>query len=77
MDYEKEGNFYAVWKIKDDLGKEKQRLIEYLYDISTTMWGEGDITESYNREETILVSARVEEITKILDGIRLGYYKLP
>ena len=77
MDYEKEGNFYAVWRIKDDLAKEKQRLIDHLYDISTSMWGANDVAESYNREETIMISARVDEITKILDAIRLGYYKLP
>ena len=75
MDYETEGNFYAVWKIQDDLKKEKERLINSLYDVSTSMWNAN--ASDYSREETARISARVEEITKILDGIRLGYYKEP
>ena len=75
MDYETEGNFYAVWKIQEDLKKEKERLINSLYDVSTSMWNAN--ASDYSPEETAKISARVEEITRILDGIRLGYYKEP
>ena len=74
MDHETEGNFYAVWQIKDDLYAEKSRILNELHDHSTSMWAN---PQDYDRERTLELSARIEEINRILDGIRLGYYKNP
>lgn len=75
MDHETEGNFYAVWQIKDDLNREKQMILDELYGISTSMWQNNG--SDYDKERTLELSARVEDINRILDGIRLGYYRSP
>ena len=31
MEFENEGKYYAVWHIKEDLGKEKAKLIDEMY----------------------------------------------
>ena len=74
MDHETEGNFYAVWQIKDDLYAEKSRILNELHEQSTSMWNN---PKGYDRERTLKLSARIEEINRILDGIRLGYYRNP
>ena len=75
MDHETEGNFYVVWQIKDDLNREKQMILDELYGISTSMWQNNG--SDYDKERTLELSARVEDINRILDGIRLGYYRSP
>ena len=74
MEFETEGNFYAVWKIKEDLRAEKNRLINELSDVSTSMWVN---PTGYDKDETVRISVRVEEINTILDNIRLGKYEVP
>ena len=74
MEFENKGDFYAVWKIKEDLQAEKSRLINSLSDISTSMWAN---PTDYDKDETIRITLRVEEITAILDNIRLGRYEAP
>lgn len=75
MEFEKHGTYYAVWFIKEDLYKEKRDLLDLMY--SSTINGfYGATTEGLDPDDVIAMTLRVEEITRILDAIRLGYYKL-
>ena len=75
MEFEKEGTYYAAWHIKEDLSKEKSSLIDLLYKGSID--GFYGSPNNMTPDETIAVTLRIEEITRILDAIRLGYYKAP
>ena len=76
MEFEKEGNYYAQWHVTSDLKKEKQRLLDEMYKESIDgFYGATD--SNLSPDEVISISLRIEEITRILDAIRLGYYKAP
>ena len=75
MEYEKEGNYYAQWHIKEDLSKEKQSLLDAMYSGSINGFF-GATNEELTPDEIIEMKLRIEEITRILNAIRLGYYKL-
>lgn len=74
MEFEKEGNYYAVYQIKQDLGKEKQQLLDHLWHGSNASWGGADTQKN---EFIIATMTRVEEINRILQALDLGYYKAP
>ena len=75
MEYEKEGNYYAQWHIVRDLKTEKQNLIDEMYKGSVDgFYGLND--NGMSPDELIQVTLRIEEITRILDAIRLGQWKL-
>ena len=76
MEFENEGKYYAVWHIKEDLGKEKAKLIDEMYAGSLDGFF-GMNNNGLDPDETIKKTLRIEEITRILDAIRLGYYKAP
>lgn len=75
MEFENHGTYYAQWHIKEDLGKEKQELLNLLYSESVNGFF-GATNESLSPDDVIEVKLRIEEITRILNAIRLGYYKL-
>lgn len=76
MDFENSGDYYAAWHIKDELSKEKQRLIGEMYKGSIDgFWGVND--HGLSADELLSLTVRVEEITRILDALRLGQYKAP
>ena len=75
MEYEKHGTYYAQWHIKEDLSREKQDLLGVLYSESVNGFF-GATNEVLSPDDVIRVKLRIEEITRILDAIRLGYYKL-
>ena len=73
---QRQGNWHAQYIIVDDLKREKQRLIDEMYKGSVDgFWGVND--NGMTPDEMIEVTLRIEEITRILDAIRLGYYKAP
>ena len=67
------GTYYVEYEIRRDLNKEKEELTNYLYDASTSMWGQTGSLE--NREDLLKVMARIEDITVILNDIQNGVYK--
>ena len=76
MEYEKEGNYYAQWHVVEDLKKEKVRLLDEMYKGSIDgFYGLDD--NQMTPDDVITATLRVEEITRILEAIRLGYYKEP
>lgn len=76
MEFENHGTYYAVWEIKQDLAKEKNALMDMLYSGSLNgFYGAGG--NNLSEEESLRISVRIEEITRILQGIKLGYYNSP
>ena len=77
MEFEKEGTYFAVYEIKRDLQTEKQKLLDDLWYGTTASWGGSSEEYQAGNEFIINTMARVEEINRILQGIKLGYYKSP
>lgn len=75
MEFENHGTYYAQWHIKEDLGKEKQSLLDAMYSGSINGFF-GATNEGLTPDEIIEMKLRIEEITRILQAIKLGYYKL-
>ena len=75
MEYENHGTYYAQWHIKEDLSKEKQSLLDAMYSGSINGFF-GATNGELTHDQVLQMTLRVEEITRILDAIRLGYYKL-
>lgn len=75
MEFENYGNYYAQWHIKEDLRKEKQSLLDAMYSSSINGFF-GATNEELTPDEIIEMKLRIEEITRIQNAIRLGYYKL-
>lgn len=74
MEFEREGSYYAVFHIKEDLRHEKQTLLNQLWHGSDATWGgQNDAKNQFIRD----TMTRVEEINRILQAIDLGYYKSP
>ena len=69
------GTYYVEYEIRRDLAREKEELSNYLYDTSTSMWGQSGSIE--NRDDLIKVMARIEDINEILNNIKIGIYKNP
>ena len=73
---ENEAKYVAAYHIKDDLAREKAEIIEKLYAGSIDGFF-GINNNGMTPDEMIEATLRVEEITRILDAVRLGYYKAP
>ena len=73
---ENEAKYVAAYHIKDDLKREKAELIDKLYAGSIDGFF-GMNNNGLDPDEIIKKTLRIEEITRILDAIRLGYYKAP
>ena len=72
---DREAKYIAAYHIKDDLAKEKAILIEQLYAGSVDgFFGIND--NGMSPDEMISATHRIEEITRILDAVRLGSYKI-
>lgn len=70
------GTWHCQYIMTDELKKEKVRLIEEMYKGSIDgFYGLND--NQMTPDEMIETTLRIEEITRILDSIRLGYYKAP
>ena len=70
------GTWHCQYIIKEELKKEKARLIDQMYTGSIDgFYGLND--NGLSPDEMIELTLRIEEITRILDAIRLGYYKSP
>ena len=70
------GTWHCQYIMVDELKKEKLRLINEMYKGSLDgFYGLND--NGYDEEEVLKMTLRIEEITRILDAIRLGYYKAP
>jgi len=72
VEFESSANWYPVFQIKQDLMKEKVRLIDELYDESINVWFGGNEDTSPGMAKKM---ERIEEITRILQALQLGYYK--
>ena len=73
---QRQGTWQCQYIIVDDLKREKVRLIDEMYKGSVDgFWGVQD--NGMTPDEMIETTLRIEEITRILDAIRLGYYKAP
>lgn len=70
------GTWHCQYILTDDLKKEKVRLLDEMYKGSLDGFF-GASTQGPTQDEIIEMTLRVEEITRILDAIRLGYYKAP
>ena len=73
---DREAKYVAAYHIKDDLQREKAAIIEKLYAGSIDGFF-GINNNGMTPDEMIAATLRVEEITRILDAVRLGYYKAP
>ena len=60
----------------DELKKENMRLIDEMYKASIDGFY-GMNNNDLSPDEIIEKTLRIEELTRILDAIRLGYYKAP
>lgn len=70
------GTWHCQYIMTDELKKEKARLIDQMYTGSIDgFYGLND--NGLSPDEMIELTLRIEEITRILDAIRLGYYKSP
>ena len=73
---QRQGTWHCQYILTDDLKREKVRLIDEMYKGSVDgFWGVQD--NGMTPDEMIEATLRIEEITRILDAIRLGYYKAP
>ena len=72
---ERKGTYQAIWFIRQDLNKEKAKLLDSMSDMSLQYLGSPD-DEFYNewREE---FTNRVEEINRILTAVETNSYILP
>ena len=67
------GTYYVEYEIRRDLVREKEDLSNYLYDASTSLWGQSGSID--NRDDLIKVMARIEDINVILNNLKIGIYK--
>ena len=74
MEFEKEGSYYAVYQIKEDLNAEKSQLLDHLWHGSNASWGGADTQKNQFIIDTM---TRVEEINRILQAVDLGFYNAP
>ena len=72
---DRDAKYIAAYHIKDDLAKEKAILIEQLYAGSVDGFF-GINNTGMSPDEMIAATLRIEEITRILDAVRLGSYKI-
>ena len=70
----REGNYYAIWFIKQDLMEEKNALLESMRDMSMSYRGDDpDFIIDWRDEFT----ARIEEINDILYKVNTKAYTAP
>lgn len=72
---DRKGTYQAMWFLKKDLKEEKMQLLDSMRDMSSTHLGEVD--EDFYRIWTEELSARLEEINRILMNIECGLYEAP
>ena len=70
------GTWHCQYIMVDELKKEKLRLIDEMYAGSLDGFY-GMNNNGLDPDEIIEKTLRIEELTRILDAIRLGYYKAP
>ena len=70
------GTWHCQYIMVDELKKEKMRLIDEVYKGSIDGFY-GMNNNDLSPDEVIEKTLRIEDLTRILDAIRLGYYKDP
>lgn len=74
MDFQNEGKYLAVYFVKNDLTKEKMRLLDDMRELSLNYWGGVDASIDDQIKE---LNDRISEINTILENIRINNYRLP
>ena len=74
MDYQNEGKYLAVYFIKEDLSREKERLLNEMREMTLSFWGGVDASVD---DKIRALNDRIAEINTILESVRINSYRLP